>query len=64
MKFTAQLIPDLILIEPNYHGDDHGYFSETFRQDLLEDVLGYQINFVLSIFNRKHATFKERQITP
>ena len=46
MKFTHQLISDVILIEPNVHGDDRGYFVETFRQDLFEEAVGYQVNFV------------------
>ena len=46
MKFTPQSIPDVILIEPTVHGDNRGYFLETFRQDLFEEVLGYQVNFV------------------
>jgi len=46
LKFTAQSIADVILIEPTVHGDDRGYFVETFRQDLFEEALGYQINFV------------------
>ena len=46
MKFTPQSIPDVILIEPTVHGDDRGYFVETFRQDLFEEALGYQVNFV------------------
>ena len=46
MKFTPQSITDVILIEPTVHGDDRGYFVETFRQDLFEKALGYQINFI------------------
>jgi len=46
LKFTPQSIADVILIEPIVHGDDRGYFVETFRQDLFEEVLGYQVNFV------------------
>ena len=46
MKFTPQSIADVILIEPTVHGDDRGYFVETFRQDLFEEALGYQVNFV------------------
>ena len=46
MKFTPQSIEDVILIEPTIHGDDRGYFVETFRQDLFEEVIGYQVNFV------------------
>lgn len=46
MKFTPQLIKDVILIEPATHGDDRGYFLETFRQDLFEEFIGYKVNFV------------------
>ena len=46
LKFTPQSITDVILIEPTVHGDDRGYFVETFRQDLFEKALGYQVNFV------------------
>ncbi len=28
------------------HGDERGYFMETFRQDLLEKEVGYQVNFI------------------
>ena len=46
MKFIPQSIPDVVLIESTVHGDDRGYFMEIFRQDLLEEALGYQVNFV------------------
>ena len=46
MKFTPQLITDVILIEPTVHGDDRGYFVETFRQDLLDHAVGYKVNFI------------------
>jgi dTDP-4-dehydrorhamnose 3,5-epimerase len=46
LKFTPQSIEDVILIEPNIYGDDRGFFIETFRQDLLEEAIGYKINFV------------------
>ena len=46
MKFTPQSIEDVILIEPTIHGDDRGYFVETFRQDLFEEAIGYKVNFV------------------
>lgn len=45
MKFTRTKIEDVIIIEPTLHGDERGYFVETFRQDSLEDFLGYKINF-------------------
>jgi len=46
LNFIPQSIPDLLLIEPTMHGDDRGYFIETFRQDLLEQFIGYKVNFV------------------
>ena len=46
MKFTPQSIADVILIEHTIHGDDRGYFVETLRQDLLEEAIGYKVNFV------------------
>ena len=46
MKFIPQSIEDVILIEPSMHNDDRGYFIETFRKDLLEDAIGYKVDFV------------------
>ena len=46
MKFTPLAIPDIILVEPNLHGDDRGYFVETFRQDLFNEAVGGMVNFV------------------
>lgn len=45
MKFTRTAIHDVVLCEPTVHGDDRGYFSETFRQDRLDEFLGFKINF-------------------
>ncbi|NQY25349.1 MAG: dTDP-4-dehydrorhamnose 3,5-epimerase [Campylobacteraceae bacterium] len=45
MNFIRTDIKDVIIIEPQVHGDDRGYFVETFRQDKLDDFLGYNINF-------------------
>ena len=45
MTFTRTAIPDVVIIEPTVHGDSRGYFVETFRQDKLEEFLGYKINF-------------------
>ena len=46
MKFIPQSISDVVLIEPTVHGDNRGYFVETFRQDLFEDAIGNRINFI------------------
>lgn len=45
MEFIQQAIPDIILIKPTIHYDERGYFSETFRKDLLEQAIGYPVNF-------------------
>lgn len=45
MNFVRTEIEDVIIIEPQVHGDARGYFVETFRQDKLENFLGYKINF-------------------
>jgi len=46
VKFIAQKISGLVLITPTIFKDNRGYFAETYRQDLLEDFIGYKINFV------------------
>ncbi|MBT4668763.1 MAG: dTDP-4-dehydrorhamnose 3,5-epimerase [Candidatus Ruthia sp.] len=46
MKFTPQSIPDVVLIKPIVHGDNRGYFIETFRRDLFKKAIGYQVNFI------------------
>jgi len=46
LNFIPQSIPDVLLIEPTVHGDSRGYFMESFRQDILNDFLGYEVNFV------------------
>ncbi|MEA3554580.1 MAG: dTDP-4-dehydrorhamnose 3,5-epimerase [Campylobacterota bacterium] len=45
MQFTRTQISDVVIIEPQVHGDSRGYFVETFRADKLEEFLGYKINF-------------------
>lgn len=45
MTFTRTAIPDIILIDPKVHGDERGYFVETFRADKLEAFLGFTVPF-------------------
>ena len=56
MNFIRTEIPDVVIIEPQVHGDDRGYFVETFRADKLEAFLGYKINYkgvsILPLFAR------------
>tara|TARA_B100000767_G_scaffold135935_1_gene128886 strand:+ start:1669 stop:2223 length:555 start_codon:yes stop_codon:yes gene_type:complete len=45
MKFTSQSVPDVILIEPIIHRDERGYFVETYKKKLLDEALGFEVNF-------------------
>jgi dTDP-4-dehydrorhamnose 3,5-epimerase len=46
MNFISQSIPEVFLIEPLVHQDIRGYFVETFKQKLFDDVVGYKVEFV------------------
>lgn len=46
MIIEPQEIEGLFLIKPKVHGDDRGYFVETFRQDQLEAALGHPVAFI------------------
>ena len=45
MNFIRTKIPEVVIVEPVVHGDERGYFVETFRADKLENFLGYKIDF-------------------
>lgn len=45
MNFIKTSIPEVVICEPKIHGDERGYFVETFRADKLEEFLGYKIGF-------------------
>lgn len=55
MNFIRTKISDVIICEPQVHGDDRGYFVETFRQDKLEEFLGFKVNFCQD--NESKSTF-------
>lgn len=40
MKFITTKIPDVKIIEPQVFGDDRGFFMETFRTSLFDEVCG------------------------
>lgn len=46
MKITPLAIPDLLLIEPRVHGDERGYFFESYRRDLLAEAQGRPVDFI------------------
>ena len=45
MKFSRSEITDIIIIEPNVFKDERGYFFESFKQNELNEFLGYDVNF-------------------
>lgn len=46
MIFLPQLIPDILLIKPTLKGDNRGFFAETYRQDLLDEAIGFETIFI------------------
>lgn len=46
MRFIPQSIPEVVLIEPQVHGDSRGYFMESFHQERLEAFVGRSFHFV------------------
>ncbi len=46
MIFIPQSIPEVFLIEPRVHKDHRGYFFETYKQALFNEVVGYKVDFV------------------
>lgn len=46
MTITPQRIPDVFLLRPSLHQDERGYFVETYRSDLLNQAVGYTVDFV------------------
>ena len=45
MRFSRANIPDIIIIEPDVFSDERGYFFESFKQNELNEFLGYDVNF-------------------
>ena len=45
MEYIEQAIKGVYVITPKRFGDDRGYFSETFKQDEFESIVG-KINFI------------------
>lgn len=39
MKITPTQLPDVLLLEPRVFGDHRGFFMETFRQSLFDELL-------------------------
>lgn len=45
MLFERCSIPDVVLCKPHVFRDQRGYFMESFRQDQLDDFVGFKIDF-------------------
>jgi dTDP-4-dehydrorhamnose 3,5-epimerase len=45
MNFIETSIFGVVICEPIIHSDNRGYFIETYRQDRLEEFIGYKVNF-------------------
>ncbi len=46
MQINKTKLEGVFIIEPKVFGDDRGYFTETFRQDLFESAIGHKVNFL------------------
>lgn len=46
MIATPLRIPDVVLLEPEVHGDERGFFFESYNQRTLESLLNRDLNFV------------------
>ena len=46
MKIKPLAIDGLLLCEPTRHGDDRGWFMESYRQDLFSAAVGRTMNFL------------------
>ncbi len=46
MKATATSIPDIIILEPNVHGDERGFFYESFNANTFASLTGLDVDFV------------------
>ena len=46
MNVIKTTIPDVIILEPNFFGDDRGFFYESFNQSNFEAGIGRKVTFV------------------
>ena len=46
MKATPQLIPDVLLLEPQVYGDERGFFLESYNARRFDEILGHRVEFV------------------
>lgn len=46
MKFVPSAIPDVLIVEPTVHGDQRGYFFESFNERAFRGATGVDLPFV------------------
>lgn len=46
MKVIPTAIPDVIILEPKVFGDSRGFFFESFNQQLFNNAIGQNVQFV------------------
>lgn len=46
MIATPLSIPEVVLLEPKVHGDERGFFFESYNKRTLESLLNRELNFV------------------
>jgi len=46
MKIIKTTIPDVLILEPKVFGDERGFFMESWNQQLFNEVVGRDVNFV------------------
>lgn len=54
MKATPTAIPDVILFEPTVHGDERGFFFESFNQQRFEEAVERKVTFVQDNHSRSN----------
>jgi len=45
MRITSTVFPEVLLIKPTKLEDERGWFMESFRKDILEKAVGYDLHF-------------------
>ncbi len=46
MKATPLAIPDVVLFEPKFFGDERGFFFESFNETQFSEAIGKEVKFV------------------
>lgn len=46
MKITRAEIPDVLILEPTIHGDERGFFFESYNKRVFADLTGIDVEFV------------------